>query len=278
MNGVSIRVADVADLQTMLDWAAAEGWNPGLDDAVAFHAADPEGFFVAEAGGAPVAAISVVNHSDKVSFLGLYICKTAYRGQGIGFSLWNHALGHAGSRTVGLDGVAEQEPNYAKSGFVRSGATIRFEGQLEPATSRTVRDFRQDDMPALNGLDTEANGYMRQSFLDTWLPPSRNRRTVVLTQAGKPAGFATIRRCREGAKVGPVIAPDADAGRTLVQAAAERLPATKLVVDVPSAKTDFIGLLTRLDFVQTFATARMYRGEQPCGSKDLIAIASMELG
>ena len=39
------------DLRTVLDWAAAEGWNPGHDDATAFHAADPEGFFVAEEDG-----------------------------------------------------------------------------------------------------------------------------------------------------------------------------------------------------------------------------------
>jgi hypothetical protein len=31
----------VAELGTALDWAAAEGWNPGLDDASAFLAADP---------------------------------------------------------------------------------------------------------------------------------------------------------------------------------------------------------------------------------------------
>ena len=32
------------DLGLALDWAAAEGWNPGLHDAHCFYAADPEGF------------------------------------------------------------------------------------------------------------------------------------------------------------------------------------------------------------------------------------------
>ena len=33
-----------ADVVRAADWAAAEGWNPGLSDAVAFQAADPTGF------------------------------------------------------------------------------------------------------------------------------------------------------------------------------------------------------------------------------------------
>ncbi|MEL6127703.1 MAG: N-acetyltransferase, partial [Pseudomonadota bacterium] len=54
----------VEDLDTVLEWAAAEGWNPGWDDAEAFHRADPAGFFGAEVDGRLVAAISVVNHTS----------------------------------------------------------------------------------------------------------------------------------------------------------------------------------------------------------------------
>ena len=45
-----------ADLKLALDWAAAEGWNPGLDDAHCFYAADPQGFFLGELDGARSAA------------------------------------------------------------------------------------------------------------------------------------------------------------------------------------------------------------------------------
>ena len=33
---ITFRTATLAELETVLDWAAAEGWNPGIDDAVAF--------------------------------------------------------------------------------------------------------------------------------------------------------------------------------------------------------------------------------------------------
>lgn len=113
MKGLVLRTASIAEVKMMLDWAAGEGWNPGLDDASVFHATDPEGFFIAERDGTPVASISVVNHTDDFAFLGFYICRPECRGQGIGLGLWHHALAHAGPRTVGLDGVAAQEANYA---------------------------------------------------------------------------------------------------------------------------------------------------------------------
>ena len=72
------------ELDLAPDWAAGEGRNPGLDDAGAFRAAGPEGFFVAEADGAPVAALSAVDHSDAFAFLGPYPCLPAHRGRGVG--------------------------------------------------------------------------------------------------------------------------------------------------------------------------------------------------
>ena len=106
------RTATLRDLSLILDWAADEGWNPGLDDAEAFFAADPAGFFVAvDEQDNPVASISVVNHTDDFAFLGLYIVRKEFRGRGIGLGLWKHALQHAGARTVGLDGVEAQQDN-----------------------------------------------------------------------------------------------------------------------------------------------------------------------
>jgi len=54
-DDLSIGRASRSEIDTMAEWAAAEGWNPGLRDAECFYAADPEGFWVARADGAPVA-------------------------------------------------------------------------------------------------------------------------------------------------------------------------------------------------------------------------------
>lgn len=60
----------VADV---VGWAEQKGWNPGLGDATAFHAADPAGFLLRRVDGLPAAAVSMVNHSPEFPFPGLYL-------------------------------------------------------------------------------------------------------------------------------------------------------------------------------------------------------------
>lgn len=271
-----MRTATADEVGLIIDWAADEGWNPGLDDARAFHAADPEGFFVAEEDGEIVAAISVVNHSDSFAFLGLYLCRPDWRGRGVAFALWKHALAHAGERTVGLDGVAEQQANYARSGFALTGATSRFEGAARPAPA--LRGATPEDLPALAALDETANGITRPRFLGAWLADCDTRRTLVLDGPEGPAGFATARLCREGCKIGPVVAPDGESALALADAAAAALGAEAFIIDVPSAQGGFREALKARGFVATFETARMYRGTPPEAADTLYAVATLELG
>lgn len=276
---MKMRTMTPADLDLVIGWAAAEGWNPGLEDAAAFRAADPEGFFVTEQDGEAIAAISVVNLDPGFAFLGLYICRPDWRGKGVGMALWNHALRHAGDRTVGLDGVAAQQANYAKSGFVRTGATRRLEGALDALHSGDIRLAEPAHLPALLALDARANGYARPAFLTAWVQPLETRRTLVLEGAEGPAGFATIRRCRSGSKIGPIVAPDAAAALRLIRAADGLFPDTgPVIVDVPDSNDALGQLLAETGMVETFATARMYKGAPPPAASILHAPATLELG
>lgn len=275
MTVATIRCAGPADLDRILGWAAEEGWNPGLGDARAFHAADPQGYFLAEVGGEPVGAISVVNHSEAFAFLGIYLCRPAWRGQGIGMALWRNGLAYAGPRTVGLDGVAAQEANYARSGFVRTGATIRFESSRQTGPDPKFRAMRPEDMPVLLDLDKKATGIGRARFLATWLGMTPDRRTPVFEQGGRIRAFATARLCRQGCKVGPIVAPDARMGQALADSA--RWAGTR-IIDVPEANSELISALVARGYRETFRTARMYRGPVPQGDGSEQAVATMELG
>ena len=267
----AIRSATLGDLETVLDWAAAEGWNPGFDDAAAFHAADPGGFFVAEDGTGLTGAISVVRHGPSMAFLGLFIVRPDRRGTGIGRALWDRGIALAGDRTVGLDGVAAQEANYARSGFVRTGASIRFEGRIAPEPGE-ARPAGPHDLPRLDVMDRAATGYDRAAFLTAWTAPSDARLTLIARD-----GFATVRRCRTGCKIGPVVAPNADAGLALCRAAAAAMPAKTHIVDAAPGSA-FGATLAAAGLTETFRTARMYRGPAPSGDGTQQAIATMELG
>lgn len=290
VTGVVNRRASLAEVAAMLDWAAEEGWNPGLSDAAAFHAADPQGFFLAEAQGRPVAAISVVNHTDGQAFLGLYLCRPEHRGRGIGLALWRHALAHAGARSVGLDGVPAQEANYARSGFVLTGRTRRLGGDFAGLSGAGAGAFGGDaafagdalaqggDTARLIELDAAANGYARPRYMAAWVSEGPDRKTVVQRDGGAVTGFATVRRCRAGLKIGPVIALDAGAALGLATRAAGVLGGGAVSIDVPDSSAEFGALLRAAGFVETFATARMYRGPAPQQDRSLQAVATLELG
>ena len=267
-----------AELETVLDWAADEGWNPGLDDVSAFFAADPSGFFVAEQDGRLAAAISVVNHSDSFAFLGLYICHPDYRGRGIGFTLWNHALEHAGARTVGLDGVPDQQANYRRSGFVLVSETARFEGTLSPVPNAALRPATDADLPKMIARCSAANGYEMERFLETWFRPESHRESVVLDGPAGLSGFATWRRCRHGVKIGPLVADRLENATALRHGIAARLPAENFVIDVPREMSAVAEPCRRQGMECAFSTARMYRGMPPKPGREIHTIATLELG
>ncbi len=266
------------ELREVMDWAEREGWNPGLDDASAFYQSDPEGFFAARIDGNLVAAISVVNHSDQFAFLGLYICRPAYRGQGIGFALWQYAMQHAGPRTLGLDGVSDQQDNYCRSGFVHAGATLRFEGRIPGAAHPDLRRVAPGDIPELTRLEAAANGYSKARFLAEWLCDTATRKTLVLVSAGKCAGFATVRECQNGFKVGPLVAGSLTDAKVLLRGAAEFAGAGPVVLDVPADMTQLTGCCREFGMTVSFQTVRMYKGQPPAPGSQIRSVATLELG
>lgn len=263
------------ELDTALGWAAAEGWNPGLDDVSAFWAADPLGFFVAEVSDQPVAFISVVNHCADHAFLGLYLCHPAWRGKGIGLALWRHAILHAGGRSIALEGVEAQQANYARSGFVRVGGTERWEGQLPVFEDNAARLAEPQDLAMIQDLDTAGNGYSRFSFCRKWIEATPTRQTVILLNG---SGFATVRRCKEGIKIGPVMAPTAGLALQVVKFAANCMKGDKVVLDLPEENSALASLLASAGFCKGFKTARMFKGVPSKPSNLLQAIATIKLG
>ena len=147
MSELHIRAMRPDEISVAVEWAAAEGWNPGLADAACFATVDPHGFLVGELDGAPAATISCVNYDSSFSFLGFYIVREDVRGLGYGVRMWNAAIAHAGPRVIGLDGVIAQQANYARSGFKLAYANIRYGGSaigLCPRQADLKRAFPVD--------------------------------------------------------------------------------------------------------------------------------------
>jgi hypothetical protein len=61
LNDFQVRPMRREELAFAIDLAAREGWNPGLNDAECFFAADPGGFLIGELADEPIGCISAVS-------------------------------------------------------------------------------------------------------------------------------------------------------------------------------------------------------------------------
>lgn len=267
----TIRTLTPPEIETLMDWAASEGWNPGLHDAKAFQAADPRGFFGAFVGDTIVAGISAVAYDNHFGFIGLYICHPDWRGQGHGKAVWDAGMVYLGHRTIGLDGVPEQQVNYARMGFASAYDTMRWSGTL-PAASLHPGIRAVTDTAEIEAFDRRCFPAPRPAFLNHWIAPPH--RALVLERNGQVAGWAVSRPCRSGSKIGPLFAADRDAAMALLASFSGDVH-----IDVPVVQQEFAAALDGLGFAASFRTSRMYRGPAPRLALSLVyGVTSLELG
>ncbi|CCE08666.1 conserved hypothetical protein [Bradyrhizobium sp. STM 3843] len=268
------------EIALAIDWAAAEGWNPGLADAACFATVDPQGFLIAERNGAPVATVSCVNYDAHFAFLGFYIVRQDLRGRGYGLRIWNAAMAHAGRRVIGLDGVVAQQDNYRKSGFHYAYANIRYGGTVgAPAISQAgVVPLTAISSSAIEASDASVFPAPRVAFLRAWInAPGHVGRALI--RDGDLAGWGVIRPCRLGYKIGPLVAADRAAAEAVLSALLAEIGDAELFLDVPAVNRDAAALAQHLGLTPVFETARMYTGAIPDLRTDRVfGVTSFELG
>jgi GNAT superfamily N-acetyltransferase len=272
-----LRRLSPAEVAELVDWARLEGWNPGLDDARAFHATDPDGFIGAFLGGRMVAGIAAIAYDDAFGFIGLFIVRPEHRGLGLGRAVWQAGLARLGARTIGLDGVPAQQSYYRRMGFVDAYRTWRYGGRLRGGFPAAVAPVGEDDLGALSAYDQGGFPARRDGFLARWLAPPHH--AVMARENGRVVGYGVARRCAEGAKVGPLFADRLDLALALAEALAARLEGTEILIDVPEPRRPFAVALTQRGLVPGFETARMYRGPALVPLPSIVhGITTLELG
>ena len=274
----TIRTLAESEVETLVDWAALEGWNPGLGDAAVFRAADPDGFIGAFVDGEMVAGISAVAYDNDFGFIGLYICRPDMRGKGHGKAVWDAGMARLGSRTIGLDGVAEQQANYRSMGFVPTYDTVRYSGRAANlASGGDIRPVTPDLAVDILAYDRRCFPAPRQAFLQGWLQPPR--RALATVNSGRISGYGVARPCRDGFKIGPLFADNMGIALQLVTGLTGLQASDTLHIDAPATNGGFIGALEAAGLSPGFTTTRMYRGGVPgTASSKVFGITTPELG
>ncbi len=269
------------DINIAIDWAAIEGWNPGLYDAECFYSTDPNGFFLGELNNEPIATISAVKYGDSFGFIGFYIVKPEYRGQGFGIQIWKTAMNYLHGQNVGLDGVITQQDNYKLSGFKLAYRNIRYEGICDGQSSKNVHIVNLSDLPfeTIDSYDSQFFPDNRSTFIKSWitLPESI---ALGIFQDHKLLGYGVIRKCLNGYKIGPLFANSSEFAESLFLALTASVKQSEPVfLDIPEINEEAIALAENHNMKPVFETARMYTVSCPQTPLNRVfGITSFELG
>lgn len=257
-----------SELDTVLSWAEAEGWNPGRQDAEAFWAADPEGFYGLELDGTLIGSGSIVSYGGKLGFVGLFIVRPEWRGKGYGSYLWKCLISRLRERlqpgaAAALDGVFAMQSYYARSGFVFSHRNLRMEG-VGTRADRAPELVEMHKHPFERVVEFDRRHFVghRPEFLRHWMRPEGGLALGYLRD-GVLAGCGVIRPCARGFKIGPLIGEDPQIAEALFAALSDRAAGHPIFLDTPENNPEALALAKRHGMKECFGCARMVMGNAP---------------
>ncbi len=273
-----IRNMQPEEIGLAVQWAGEERWNPGLEDGSAFYATDPNGFFIGVLNGKPVSCISAVNYGNRYGFVGFYIVARQHRGRGYGLKIWQHAQTYLGHLVSGLDGVPAQIENYRKSGFEYQYKQMRFEAQNITGLTGKATEAGRALHPAIISYDAGVFGTARNRFLNRWLNMP-NAKAFCINEGDGLKGYAVIRQCLSGYKIGPLFADDKEAAEKLFLACCTAVKGSSVYIDIPEINKEALEIAEKYKMQLVFETARMYKNGQPgFPVEKVFGVTSFELG
>lgn len=288
---LSLRPLRRGELDLLVEWAAAEGWNPGLDDAEVFWATDPEGFVAAELdlGSGPelVGGGSIVRYGRRYGFMGFFIVRSDLRGRGLGTSLWFHRrdllrLRLDADAPIEMDGVFAMQAWYAKGGFVFQHRDLRFEGIAKSGfvgrSEPGLVELAGIPFDWIDACDRRHFPAPRPAFLERWIARPGGH-AIGIRRGESLAGMAVSRPCRRGHKIGPLFAEDASVAGTLLDELSRRLAGEPIQIDVPEVNPHAIELARHRGMTEVFGCARMTLGRSPTLPwHEIFGVTTFELG
>lgn len=289
MAKLRIRSMAREEVDELVSWAAAEGWNPGRQDAQLFWQNHPEAFIAAELEGELIGGGAITSYDGTFGFMGFFIIRPEYRGQGFGDVLWQarktRLLGRlTEGAAIGMDGVLNMRPYYEKGGFKYQFTSRRLENRQTtadmPATLYDDWVVPLSDVPeaALLEFDRSCFPAHRANFLKAWSAQTGAGAWAVCRDQDL-AGYVIVRPAEEGFKVGPLFAKDQEVARTLYRCAAAFAAGAPLVIDVPDRNPDAVALFSEIGLKEVFSCARLYLGPAPDLRDDWIyGVTSFEIG
>lgn len=281
MDDYKITTMTREEVNTAVDWAAKEGWDPGLSDAECFYRADPTGFFSGKLNGEIISVGSAIRYDDQFGFCGFYIVKPEFRGKGYGIKLTQSRLAYLGERNVGIDGVAEMQDKYKRLGYRIAHKNVRYQGRGGISLSgddTTITKLSEVDFEKLCEYDRRHFPAARKTFLSHWVRYPGSAGYAILDN-GTIKGYGIIRPCIEGYKIGPLFADEPDVAEQIFAKLTQHAEGEFYYLDIPEVNPNAKALVNKHGFKEVFETARMYlRYDPELPLNNIYGITTFELG
>lgn len=285
-DNFSFGVMQDHEAELLNEWAKIEGWNPGLSDQKVARDYDPEAFIALRKYDEFIGGGSIISYGGLYGFMGLFIMRQDYRGKGLGAKLWQYRRDRLLSRlqpkaAIGMDGVFNMAPFYARGGFSLSHRDLRYEGiakgskgsKASNATALTNIDFE-----TLVAYDNKHFPVQRSQFIGAWV----NQKGVIGYAVLKNdilVGYGIARPCHQGFKIGPLFANSTTIAESILSSLLADIKGELVQIDIPEPNIAALNLAKKFNLDESFGCARMYLGNlgaQPL--QNIYSVTSYEFG
>ena len=282
--GLEFRPLHFDEFEELVRWAAAEGWDPGVNDANIFYTCYPEAFYGYFQQGKLIGGGSLVSYNGEFGFMGFFIVHPDFRGNGIGHSLWfkrrDTLLGRLNpGASIGMDGILAMQEFYSNGGFV---ASFRDERRVRLGANFPIHSSIRKGAGSIDdllGLDRKCFGYDRSEFMKRWISNPNSICFTSVNEREELKGFAVLRQTADGWKVGPLFAENYATAEALYTACLNEVPNEKVFLDIPCSNADAVRLAEVYQTAYVFECARMYYGTPPeLPMNQVFGITTFELG
>ena len=218
-----------------------------------------EVFGMHDDGGDLVATVVLTRYPPGAAVISMVLVATRLERRGLGTRLMTHVLDHAGPGPVYLYATENGRALYERVGFASVDGMTTYVGRLESAGRAAApaisRPAREEDLPAILGLDAAAFGADRSDLVARL--PLFAEQVRVLERDRRIAGYAGAWRNIDTVVIGPVIADDFADAQALIAELAAGVPRDRIRLDVEHRQTDLRAWLTARGVPAVFDTSLM---------------------
>jgi GNAT superfamily N-acetyltransferase len=211
-----------ADLDACLELARDRDWQPERRKwALLFEVGEVYG--IRDPDGGLAGSVTLTRYGSGLAIVSMMLIASRFGRRGLGRRLMTHVLAQAGEATVFLYATPLGRPLYEQLGFRAIGEVTTSVGHFTGAPAGGTRPADERDRDAILALDAAATGVDRSELLSRYFRLAVQLR--VLERDGAVCGFAAAAANVDNVVVGPLVAPDADAARSLIADVASAIDA-----------------------------------------------------